>query len=505
MSESPALPHAPAITEPEQEWGRLDPRMLIVRPLNELLGFIPLLIGLLFLGNGDTWRTVSSVAVLALIMGRGLFGWLTTKYRITDSQVELHSGWVFRRRKAVPRDRIRTADLTAKFGHRIFGLAAIRVGTGQHDKDRSNALILDAVSSVEADRLRQVLLRRTERTDDEPVAADEGTTLAELRGSWFRFAPLTLSGLLSIGAVLGVLMNIANELDFEVSKVGVARAVFGWTTTADAVVVVPVLAAVVLLASVLGSLLKYLLQFWRYRLSRQDDGTVRVSRGLLTTRSVSIEEQRLRGVQVREPLLLRLGGGASASAVTTGLGGNSQESALLLPPAPAAEAHRVAAEVLGTTPSPTSVALTRHPAAARSRRIVRAVGGAVGVDALLVAAWLLDILPAWVWQTGLVLVPLAVLLGLDRYRGLGHTLTDRYLVSRSGSLPRRTTALQRTGIIGWRISSTVFQRRAGLITVRATTAAGAGGYQVIDVAESAGLALADEAVPGLLRPFLERG
>jgi len=50
----------------------------------------------------------------------------------------------------------------------------------------------------------------------------------------------------------------------------------------------------------------------------------------------------------------------------------------------------------------------------------------------------------------------------------------------------------------------VFQRRAGLATVLATTAAGAGAYAIRDVGTGTGLDAADDAVPGLLAPFLER-
>jgi putative membrane protein len=44
-----------------------------------------------------------------------------------------------------------------------------------------------------------------------------------------------------------------------------------------------------------------------------------------------------------------------------------------------------------------------------------------------------------------------------------------------------------------------------LVTVTATTAAGHGAYHVIDVRTADGLALAEQAVPGLLRPFLQPG
>jgi putative membrane protein len=75
-------------------------------------------------------------------------------------------------------------------------------------------------------------------------------------------------------------------------------------------------------------------------------------------------------------------------------------------------------------------------------------------------------------------------------------------VARSGTVRRATVALQRRGIVGWTVRQSVLQRRAGLVTVLATTAAGTGAYAVRDAAEADGLALADAAVPGLLRPFL---
>ena len=106
------------------------------------------------------------------------------------------------------------------------------------------------------------------------------------------------------------------------------------------------------------------------------------------------------------------------------------------------------------------------------------------------------------WISSLVLVPVAVLLALDAYRALGHTLTGVYLVARSGTVRRATVALQRRAIVGWTVRQSVLQRRAGLITVVATTAAGPGAYAVRDAAQQDGLTLADAAVPGLLRPFL---
>ncbi len=483
-------------------WNRLDPRMIIVRPLNELLGLLPLLFALLFLGNVSFWRTMAGVGTVVLIILYGLLSWLTTKYRITDTQVELHKGVVLRKRLSIPRDRIRTVDLTARLGHRLFGLSAVRVGTGKQEKTPGEGVVLDAVTAAEADRLRQVLLLRGPAPIDAAHTAEnpEGTPISALSNRWYRYAPLTLSGVISIGVAVGFLMNLANEL--ELSEIGAIRAVFGWFSRADVTIAVAVVAGVILVLSVLFSLLTYLLQNHNYRLTRQDDGTLRVRRGLLTTRSVSVEEERLRGVALHEPLLLRAGRGARLNAVTTGLGPQGSSS-LLLPPAPRTEADRVTADVLRVDVPPAMVHLPRHPVQARTRRLTRAVVPTLTLAAAFSALSSWAGWPNWPWITALALVPIFVLIGLDRYRNLGTALTDRYLVTRAGSLNRRTVALQRTGIIGWHITSSPFQRRSGLVSITAVTAAGSSAYPIVDIGESDGLAIADTAVPHVLRPFLE--
>jgi putative membrane protein len=118
------------------------------------------------------------------------------------------------------------------------------------------------------------------------------------------------------------------------------------------------------------------------------------------------------------------------------------------------------------------------------------------------AGALLDV--SWLGPLALAMVPVAALVGWDRYRNLGHQLTAGFLVSRSGSLVRRTVALQRGGVIGWTFRQTIFQRRAGLVSLEAVTAAGRGGYTITDVAAADAVDLADAAVPDLLTPFRGR-
>jgi len=175
----------------------------------------------------------------------------------------------------------------------------------------------------------------------------------------------------------------------------------------------------------------------------------------------------------------------------------------ILPAAPFATARQVAADVLGSDAA-TATAVTGHPRAARSRRIRWALYCVLAPVAVLVVLGLLltTVLLHLAWITALVLTPIALILALESYRNLGHGLAEHHLVTRYGIGARRTAALLRGGVIGWTISSSPFQRRAGLISIQATTAAGKGAYPVHDVGIDEGLRFADEAVPDLLKPFL---
>jgi putative membrane protein len=332
------------------------------------------------------------------------------------------------------------------------------------------------------------------------------TELLRLDPRWTRYAPFTLSGVVTALAVAGVAWRLLDQLDLDATRLPAVQRVLGhleqtpvWLDVAQALVV---LAVVVTLLSVGG----YVLSFWGYRLMRHAAGTLHVTRGLLTTRATSIEERRLRGVEIGEAVPLRWAGGRRLSAITTGLrsrNDNGGGSAMLVPPAPQAEVARVAGLVLGD-PSVATVALRPHGAAARRRRLVRAT---LPAAAVLVAAGVLQQLadlPRWVLPVAALPLLLAVPLGLDRYRGLGHTVSGSYLVTRSGSLSRRRDVVARDGVIGWNVRQTFFQRRAGLVTLSATTAAGSQAYVVLDVHPQEAVRVVEETTPGLLEPFLLR-
>ncbi|WP_309501078.1 PH domain-containing protein [Saccharopolyspora gloriosae] len=483
------------------DWRRLDGKVVLVLLILVLAPLIPTAGVMLIAGaNPGLVGAMSGMWAGAAAVLTGIAGvdWWFTTYRISDERVELRKGALSRSHRSLPRDRVRSVDLTADPVHRLLGLSVVQIGTGAQ---ADGELKLDGIARPEAERIRAALLLR-ESTSDSSEQADG--VLARLRPVWLLYSGVTMSLIL---AVWGAIASAFGSLSELFTKFGLYRAIEEQFLAVPLWLGIAVPSLGALLVGVLGSFLLSLELWWNFTLTRESSGTLRVRRGLLTKRSISLEEKRLRGVELSEPLLLRWTRGARTNAVATGLSdnkdGSQPDSKTLLPPAPRGEARRVAAEVLGEDRFPGD-GFAGHPRAALRRRITWALLAALPFAAAAIVFAALGWIPVGLAVAVVVLsAVIAVAFGIDAYRNLGHRLHGRYLLSRRGTAVRRTVALQRGGIIGWRFEQSVFQRRSGLMDVVATTAAGSGRYAVPDVRTGDGLVFADAAVPELLAPFLE--
>jgi putative membrane protein len=499
-------------------WRRLDRRMLLIHPIQEIPRALPALFAV-FVAGSNSGRGLLWIAVgLAITLGLAVSRWFTTRYRIAEDRVEVATGLFRRRVRAVSRDRIRTVDVTARAMHRLLGLTRVEIGTGRSDREEGGGVRLDGLPAAEAAALRAELLHRRPSPEapaaahagsDEPVEAPAEppeTELARLDSSWIRYAPFTLSGVVSIGIVAGFVLNLLNEAGFDVGDSGAVHDVADSLGHAPVVLIAIALVALAIVAVVVASTVGYALSFWDFRLTRHAGGTLHVTRGLITTRATTIEERRLHGAEISEPLLLRAVGGARLIAIATGLRvgrGAERGGSLLVPPAPRSEVERVAADVIGTA-EPMACPLVAHGPRARTRRHTRALGvWALLAVALAIGHWAIGG-PWWLLLVAVVALPVAAALAADRYRNLGHAVAGRRLVARSGSLVRRRCVVGAEGIIGWNLERSFFQRRVGLATLTATTAAGHQHYDVQDVEVAEALRVAEELLPGLVEPFLER-
>lgn len=517
----------------EVPWQRLDNRVVWVDAARIALSIVPgLVVTFVFGQRFETWPVliVCTLGFIGAVLD--LQRWMKTRYRITSERIEQRKGWLVRRYRFVPLDRIRSVDSSAKLRHRLAGLRVVRIGSGE----ASPSFKLDAVSKATALSLRHELLRRTphtpaaDSTTAQPSAdgtttqpSVDGTTtpppvddatarppavqedvIARVRWSWLVYNVVSVWSFL-VGAFLlwssfwalrmfGV--DIRDLFPFLVAELGL-----GWAITVAAI-------GLFLLGQV-GLVLGFVKANARFELVRAttENGTALVSRyGLFGTREVFREEQRLRGVQIGEPLLSRWMRLTETEVISTGLrwspaGGEPPSN--ILPRAPREEALRVAALVLDDGVRPLEAPLRPHPRGALRRRLCWAVAVPALLAGLLAALGATGAVAWWAWPAALGLLPLAWLLAHIAYRSLGHTVAGPYLVVRHGAVRRTTAALQHRAVIGWKLRESLMQRWFGVMTVGLSTPAGSRYYEAPDIGREAAVAYAFEITPELLGEFLE--
>lgn len=508
---------------------RLSPKVLLTDPIRMLPSLFLPLAGVLFLGG---FSPGSFMWAAAGVVGSVVFAavrWLTFTYQIAGDRLELTRALISRSVRTIPLERIRGVDVSTPPLHRLLGIAVLRIDTGASGDDKQEGE-LDGVTVTEGERLKAVLLgharartaRRVQAHGAAPVAGS-GALGAEMPGvavepgekaagaavhpapervffvmprKWLVYGPLSGAYLLTPFALLAGAVGLAFQWgsEFKVDR----RIVMGlgeWLWEHP-----PLLAAVLILLllamPVVGAVM-YAVFNWDFTL-RAGEGYLIAGRGLVTRRSVSLEQRRVRGFEFVEGLAERWAGLGRAWAIVTGLG-DSETRGQLLPVAP----RDVVLGVVGEAVGPIATGLRAHPPAARRRRLFRAIFPWLVVAACTVPAALLWSGFWWVLAVpALLLAVLGVPLGLDRYRSLGHTYDGSRLSVRSGSLRRSQAVVEKRAVVGWTLRQTWFQRQAGLLTVIAGVGAGSGGYAALDVDEAEGPAFAAEVTPAWIVPFL---
>ncbi|CAL9358917.1 hypothetical protein SUDANB121_00633 [Nocardiopsis dassonvillei] len=548
----------PATDRPLGEWQGLSPLSVWANTAAVALFLLPAAaVGTVVLVLvGQPWWAAAplpgALALTAVLTAIDMAVLRAVSYRVTDERMEMRSGVLAKAYRSVPRERVRSVDVAAPIYTRPFGLCSVAIGTGEKVGSGSDELKLQFVTAAQGERLRRELLYRRPAADAAapggggPDGAEEPTEveLARLDPRWLAYAPATTATLgIGLGAVAALIGANAQSEGWIYRWISEQA---GLPTTAEIgafvmsrlLVVVPLSLLALLVSGTVVLVAVAVETWWNYRLTREGDGTVRLRRGLLTSVSLSVEGRRLNGVALHEPLVLRAAGGADVRAVATGLSAGDEQKtqarSRLSPPMPRARARELAADLMRTPESPLDLPLTPHPPTALRRRLVRAVWASLaGFAAAAALAWLhslateawwevaheieeqlnplpvatyaVEAAPVWGWWLmGAVFAAVAFWYAVGSHRALGHGLHPRYLVVRRGMAVRDTVALERSAVIGWRITRTPFQRRAGLAHVSATTASGKGMYTAADVGLGQGLAWADLAVPELLSQFLER-
>lgn len=433
------------------------------------------------------WVVLGVVVLTGLIGVAEIIRVRATRYRIHRDRLQLRIQFIASSTRSLPLSRIRTIDLTADLVQRLFGLTSVRFGTG----DQSGAkFALSTLSQTDAEALRRTILGTAPAAADDDRPTTGVGRLASFELGWIRYAPVSLAVPALGVAAFGAVVQVADWFNMVPQLWGL---ISGLMVSLILPLQILVLLLIALVIGVIGSMIIFVEAWWNYHLDRDADGTLHIQRGLFVRRSSSFSGSRIRGITLEEPLGYRRAGAAKLKIIAVGLqqqdsNQNQQmDASTIVPAVPRAVAVGVAETVIGRT-LPTDD-LVGHPRAAALRRY-RWAGFALFAVLVLLA------LPALLWQpvlwslvaaVAVVGIPITWWLARDNARSLGHLITEAHVVIRTGSVFRSTHVLTRNGLLGWNLRQSPGQRRLGLVTLVATSAANPGHFRLPDLDPAAAL------------------
>ncbi|MER2133194.1 MAG: PH domain-containing protein [Arthrobacter sp.] len=507
-----------------EQWQRLSSRVVWVDVLVSVLSLLP---GAAAIWVFDADPSLNALWPLAFVAVAGLTGaagdilrWAFTTYRVTATDIEQRSGVFVRRRRTLHRDRVRSVDIATKLRHRIAGLRIVTVGAGQQAGAGEAALVLDALSAADAAALQDELLNTSvasaaatttagaqdiaENRGEEQSGESAAEVLATFKPGWAVYNMFSIWSYVMAAGLLWGGFWLLSSLGIDV--VGTVAGLADWDSVGWAGITFLLLAGTGLLGA-LGLGVNFLLSYGRFELARVRTGDrshLRTRRGLLSTREVLRDEHRMRGLSISEPVLWRWMRMADTNVITTGLNvWDPQEPTAILPRGPLTESRRVAGKIFERQ-NPFDAPLTKHPRTALRRRLWWATAASAAAPAALLLPALTGVIPGWMPWAAAAAWPPALLAAVVAYRALGHTVAGEYLVMRSGLLSRTTSALRRDAVSTIAVRQSLLQRRLGLATVSAMTAAGWSAYEIPDVPADHAVGLASDAAPGVLSDFIKQ-
>lgn len=455
-ADPPPAPPAPPAVEPGVDGPyRLHYAAAVAHGLRSLRdAAVPLLIAVFAGGGGGGMFSLGIALVgIAATFAFGIARWQTTSYTITPGALHYRSGLLSPDDVVVPIDRIQAVDTIAGPVQRLFGVTGLHVQTpgGGDDGD----VVLSALSAADAAHLRAALGHA-----DAPAAPEDRHPYRRMTPGALFLTALTAPQLTVVlpvvGAAFGLLQdgNLAGSGEAEVKNIN---------SLGEAATIIIILLIGAWVLSFLGAIVA----FAGFEVERAE-GRLRLRRGLLQRRAVSVPVGRIDGVQIVESPLRRPFGLVTLRLEVTSLGGRETAARTLYPLLPRRDVPALLATLLPELSGSLAIA-ERPPARARRRYLTWPLTAALAASALLI------ILVRDAWPAAPALVLLAIASGLDAYNIAGLRLLDaepRIIIRARRRGSRVTLIARRRRLQELELTRSPLQRRAGLASVHLEVARG---------------------------------
>lgn len=435
--------------------------MMLMSLINQLKSLIvPFVLILLFQGqnsgdsSGDIVFIAITLGIVAITVIYSVFKWFFYKYSLQDEALIVSSGVFIKKRRYIKPQRVQTTNLEAGILLRVAGLVSLKVETAGSKKEAE--FILEALKKDEAKMIQQYLKGNADHNQSselsEATLEKEPSTIET--GLKDLFIAAITSG--NVGVVFLFLITIASQFTEFVPE-RTLESVYGSLINQGLILII-IVAFLVLIVSWVVSIIRYVIRFALFKIEVDDD-ELTITRGLIVKRTFRLKKHRIQALNIVEGLLREPFGFATVECEVAG--GSSYEPGYKVTLLPLVR-KKALPGILETILPEYDATFDFEPLPQRAlkRYIIRSL-----IPFLLVIPLYFIYTPALLI---LIVLPIAVYLGLLRFKNGGFEFNDDRLVLRSRLIAKRTVIAKRRSVQDITLTQNILQKRRKLLSVDMT-------------------------------------
>ncbi len=452
---------------------------------------IPVLIASIFVPLGTVIFLVVCFGLLPMA-ALYVLHYITFRYLVTDKELVINSGVIFRRERRIPLDRVQELEIHQGVVHRILDLAKMEITTAGSDAQEASLNVLSRQAAEDVKATIGKCQGASERDYQVGVINDKPDYVCQLGIRDLLLGGLTSKLVASLGAVLAAIVyfqiiverwwgkaerelgrqverrwnggaefsKLLEHLESMLPDLGPFNFVFNLffdDTLAKSLSLV--------LVGLAGSVVAYVVRYHGFRLARSGD-LLTTSYGLLAIRRGSLARDRIQAIKLEEGLLRRYFGLATIRADSAGDRREIDETTkrdVLVPVASKTVAHQIAEQAM-----PELTTVEPNWKRVSPRAVLR--GSKKGW--LLIIAIMAQTFGMFGWFCLILLpaIPAVYFLNYQWFRHTGYWMGERHFLSRKGWINRETVCLPLDNIQNVSVTQSFFDRRLSLAALSIDTA-----------------------------------
>lgn len=265
--------------------------------------------------------------------------YFSTYYSIDEYKMSVQTGVFTKKKIEIPLEAITTVDFAQNILHQIFGVYRLKIDNASQTNDFGKSAEISITLGKEQAVLVKKLLMSKKNINEDTVAETDINDVSKNFTIKSKMQDFILLGLFQskLAYIIGILPVVFGIFSFIVSKITGETDVKKILDNLDGSFFPPFIILSVLSIYVIGlvsSTILTIIKYYNFRITDRGN-SLYIEFGLFTKKTYTLMKEKISGIEVKQSLLMRVFGFATADVFVIGYGDSSeeegQELALLYP------------------------------------------------------------------------------------------------------------------------------------------------------------------------------